>query len=149
MTASSTTVYALRDDGKAIAYITTDGATSATLHLADVGGNNVKVGGAPVDALAVAWLSPTRVLVVRGREGTSTAQAFTAAGPDKAKPHGPLLQVRLRHRRRQARPGHLHAQREARRRARLVAYSVDTLKPLKKKTWREDSEGQIKKAPRR
>src|SRR5512135_1376326 len=82
--------YALRDDGKAIAYITTDGATAATLHLVDVGGKDVKIAGAPIDAVAVAWLSPTRVLVVRGRDGTSTAQAFTATGPDKGKPIGPF-----------------------------------------------------------
>src|SRR6185312_4316505 len=68
--------YALRDDGKAIAYITTDGATAATLHLVEVGGKEAKVAGAPIDALAVAWLSPTRVLVIRGRDGSSTAQAF-------------------------------------------------------------------------
>jgi hypothetical protein len=54
--------YALRDDGKAIAYITTDGATAATLHLAEVGGKNVEVAGAPTDALAVAWLTPAKVL---------------------------------------------------------------------------------------
>src|SRR6478752_1615008 len=62
--------YALRDDGKAVAYITTDGASTATLHLAEIGGNDVKIAGAPVDALALAWLSPTRVLVIRGRDST-------------------------------------------------------------------------------
>src|SRR3954469_25546422 len=82
--------YALRDDGKAIAYITTDGATTATLHLADVGGNDVKVAGAPTDVLAVAWLAPARGLVLRRRGGAWTAQVFTAAGPDKAKPIGPF-----------------------------------------------------------
>src|SRR5438270_7566628 len=82
--------YALRDDGKAVAYITTDGASAATLHLAEIGGNNVSVAGAPTDAVAVAWLSPARVLVVRGKDGSSTAQAFTAAGADKGKPIGPF-----------------------------------------------------------
>src|SRR4051794_36494720 len=82
--------YALRDDGQAIAYITTAGARSAPLHFADVGGNDVKVAGAPIDALAIAWLSPTRVLVIRGRDGSSTAQVFSTAGPDKAKPLGPF-----------------------------------------------------------
>jgi hypothetical protein len=139
--------YALRDDGKAIAYITTDGATSATLHLVDVGGKDVKVAGAPIDALALAWLSPTRVLVVRGREGTSTAQAFTAAGPDKAKPIGPFgrfafatvdgKRAFVTYTRAEKR-GVEHA---------LAAYAVDTLKPLKKRTWREDAEGQLKQGP--
>jgi len=136
--------YALRDDGKAVAYITTDAATSATLHLADVGGNDVKVAGAPIDALAVAWLSPTRVLIVRGRDGSSTAQAFTAAGADKVKPIGPFnkfafaivdgKRVFVTYTRSEKK-GVEHA---------LVAYAVDTLRPLKKRTWREDAEGQIK-----
>jgi hypothetical protein len=136
--------YALRDDGKAIAYITTDGATSATLHLTDVGGNDVKVAGAPIDAVAVAWLSPTRVLIVRGRDGTSTAQAFTAAGPDRAKPIGPFAKLAfatvdgkraLVTYTRSEKHGVEHA---------LVAYAVDTLRPMKKRSWREDAEGQIK-----
>ena len=136
--------YALRDDGKAVAYITTDGATAATLHLADIGGKEVKVAGAPIDALAVAWLSPTRVLVVRGRDGSSTALAFTAAGADKGKPIGPFDRfafATVDGKRafvtyaRSEKHGVEHA---------LVAYSVDTLKPIKKRTWREDAEGQLK-----
>ena len=136
--------YALRDDGKAIAYVTTDGATSATLHLADVGGKEVKVEGAPIDSVAIAWLSPTRVLIVRGREGGSTAQAFTAAGADKGKPIGPFDKfafATVDGKRafvtysRTEKKGLEHA---------LVAYAVDTLQPIKKKTWREDAEGQIK-----
>ena len=136
--------YALRDDGKAIAYITTDGATAATLHLVEVGGKEAKVAGAPIDALAVAWLSPTRILVIRGRDGSSTAQAFTAAGPDKGKPIGPFDKfafATVGGKRafvtytRSEKHGVEHA---------LAAYSVDTLKPLKKRTWREDAEGQIK-----
>lgn len=139
--------FALRADGKAVAYLTTDGATSATLHLADVGGNDVKVAGAPIDAVAVEWLSPTKVLVVRGRDGTSTAQAFTAAGPDKAKPIGPFgrfafatvdgKRAFVTYTRSEKR-GVEHA---------LVAYAVDTLRTLKKHTWREDAEGQIKLPP--
>ena len=139
--------YALRDDGKAIAFITTDGATNATLHLAEIGGKDVEVAGAPTDALALAWLSPTRVLVVRGREGTSTAQAFTAAGPDKGKPLGPFNKfafATVDGRRllvtytRSEKKGVDHA---------LVAYAVETLKPVKRRTWHEDAEGQIKVAP--
>ena len=136
--------YALRDDGKAIAYITTDGATAATLHLTDVGAKDVLVPGAPTDAIAVAWLSPSRVLVVRGRDGNSTAQAFTATGADKAKPIGPFDRFAFANvdgkralvtYTRSEKHGVEHA---------LAAYAVDTLKPLKKRTWREDSEGEIK-----
>jgi hypothetical protein len=139
--------YALRDDGKAVAYITTDGASAATLHLAEVGGNNVNIAGAPIDASAVVWLSPTRVLVVRGTDGTSTAQAFTATGADKAKPIGPFgrfafatidgKRAFVTYTRTEKRDVE-HA---------IVAYAVDTLKPLKKRTWREDAEGQIKQGP--
>lgn len=136
--------YALRDDGKAVAYITTDGASAATLHLAEVGGKTVDVTGAPIDAVALAWLSPTRVLVIRGSEGSSTAQAFTAAGVDKGKPIGPFGRFAfgtVDGKRafvtytRSEKHGVEHA---------FAAYSVDTLKPIKKRTWREDAEGQVK-----
>lgn len=139
--------YALRDDGKAIAYITTDGASAATLHLADVGGKTIDVAGAPIDAVAVAWLSPTRVLVVRGSDGSSTAQAFTATGVDKGKPIGPFGRfafAAIDGKRafvtytRSEKHGVEHA---------FAAYSVDTLKPLKKRIWREDADGQIKQGP--
>jgi hypothetical protein len=84
------------------------------------------------------------VLVVRGRDGTSTAQAFTAAGADKAKPIGPFGRfafATVDGKRafvtytRSEKHGVEHA---------LAAYAVDTLRTLKKRTWREDSEGQIK-----
>jgi hypothetical protein len=134
---------AIREDGKAIAFITTDGATSATLHLADLGGSDVKVAGAPVDATALHWLSPTRLLVVRGSDGTSTAQVFTAAGPDKAKlgPFGQLTLATVNGKRaivtytRSDKRGVEHA---------LVAYSPDTFKVLARRSWREDAEGQLK-----
>ncbi|MCU1282246.1 MAG: hypothetical protein JWM53_5792, partial [bacterium] len=139
--------FALRADGKAIAYISTDGATSAALHLADLGGTDIKIAGAPIDAVAVEWLSPTRVLVVRGRDGVSTAQAFSAAGPDKGKPIGPFgkfafatidgKRAFVTYTRSEKR-GVDHA---------LAAYATDTLKPLKKRVWHEDAEAQIKQGP--
>ncbi|HEY2743956.1 MAG TPA: hypothetical protein VGL86_05020 [Polyangia bacterium] len=136
--------YALRDDGKAIAYVTTDGATTATLHLAEVGGKSVEVAGAPVDALALAWLSPTRVLVVRGRDGTSTAQAFSAAGPDKGKPLGPFNKFAFATiDGKRVFTTYTRSEKKTVEYA-LAAYAIDTLKPVKKRTWREDAEGQIK-----
>lgn len=139
--------YALRDDGKAVAYITTDGATAATLHLADVGGKSVDIAGAPTDAVAVAWLSPTRVLVVRGKDGGSTAQVFTAAGPDKAKPIGPF--GRFAFTKIDGKRAFVTYTRSEKRLVEhaIAAYAVDTLKPLKKRTFREDAEGQIKQGP--
>src|SRR5207302_800269 len=52
--------YALRDDGKAIAYITTDGASKASLHLADVppSGPGSAIAGAPPNTSAIYWLGP-------------------------------------------------------------------------------------------
>jgi hypothetical protein len=133
----------LRDDGKAVAFIVTDGATSATLHLADIGGNDVKIAGAPTDASGIVWLSPARVLVIRGRDGSSTAQPFTAAGAEKMTlgPFGRYAVATVDGKRvlvtytRSEKRGVEHA---------LVAYSLETLKPVKRRTWREDAEGQIK-----
>lgn len=138
--------FALRADGKAVAFIVTDGATTATLHLAELGGTDVKIEGAPTDAIGIEWLSPTRVLAISGRDGTSTAQAFTAAGGEKVKlgPFNryaratvdgkPVLVTYTR----SEKKGVDHA---------LVAYSLDTLKPVKRRTWHEDAEGQIKQGP--
>ena len=60
--------FALRGDGKALAWIATDGANVATLHLSELGGtdtkSDVKIEHAPVTATAIRWLSATRVLVV-------------------------------------------------------------------------------------
>jgi hypothetical protein len=141
--------FALRDDGKAVAYLTTDGATSAALHLAEVGGRDVKVDGAPIDAVALHWLSPTRVLVVRGRDGApqgSTAQVFTVAGAQKQKlgPFGQLAIATV-----DGKPAIVTYTRSEKRGVdhALAAYAVDTLRPLKRRTWHEDAEGQIKQGP--
>jgi hypothetical protein len=142
--------YALRDDGKAVAFITTDGATKATLHLVELGGPETKpetkpetrIEGVPIDATAIYWLGPARVLIVRSHEGVQTAQVFTAAGagPSTLGPFGQLALAKVGGKQsivtytRADKNGVEHA---------LVAYSVDNLRPAKKRSWREDSEGQI------
>lgn len=135
--------FALRDDGQAVAFITTDGATTATLHLTDVGGSDVKVAGAPVDAVALYWLGPGRVLVVSGHEGTEHAQVYTAAGAGKQKlgPFGQLAIATLA-----GKPVVVTYTRNDKHNVEhaLVAYAVDTLRPVKRRTWHEDAEGQIK-----
>lgn len=135
--------FALRGDGKALAFLTTDGATGATLHLADVGGTDVKVAGAPVDAQALYWLSPGRVLIVSGPEGACVAQVFTAAGPDKRK-LGPF--TRLAPATVHGRPAIVTYTRTEKRAVEhaLVAYAADTLKPIARRTLREDAEGQLR-----
>jgi hypothetical protein len=137
--------FALRDDGKAIAFITTDGATTATLHLADVGGSEVKVAGAPTDAVALHWLAPSRVLIVAGKDGAERAQLFTPSGPDQQKlgPFGQLALATVDGKRaivtycRTDKKGIEHT---------LTAYAAENLKLLKRKSWREDAEGQLKLA---
>jgi hypothetical protein len=76
--------FALRGDGKAVAWIATDGAAQATLHLSELGGKDVKIDRAPTTPTAVHWLSPTRVLVVwRDPESHALyAKSWTAAGAD-------------------------------------------------------------------
>lgn len=135
--------FALRDDGKAVAFLTTDGATGATLHLADVGGTDVKIAGAPVDAVAVLWLSPARVLIVSGPSGASVAQVFTPNGPEKRKlgPFGALALATVDGR--AAAVTYTRTEKRTVEHA-LVAYAADTLRPFKRRTWREDAEGQLK-----
>jgi hypothetical protein len=135
--------FALRDDRKAVAFITTDGASAATLHLAEVGGKDASVSGAPTDAIALHWLAPGRVLVVSRREGASTAQVFTAAGPEKQKlgPFGRLALATVDGKR--AIVTYTRTEKRAVEHA-LVAYGVDTLRPIKRRSWREDAEGQIR-----
>ncbi len=137
--------FALRTDGKALAWIATDGANSATLHLTELGGADVKVEQAPTTATAIHWLSPARVLVV-WREPESQAlfaQAFSAAGPDKER-LGPAELIE---------PGIVDGK------AAVLAYSridkgrsvehtlsgwrIDTLRPLPKKVLKEDREGMV------
>src|SRR3954451_7343289 len=86
--------YVLSDDGKAVAYIITDGATSASLPLAEVGGADVQIEGAPIDVAALHWVAPGRVLVVEHREGPETARLFTAKGAAPVK-LGPFDQLAL------------------------------------------------------
>ena len=116
--------YALRDDGKAIAFITTDGATKATLHLVDVGGATAKpettIEGAPIDATAIYWLGPGRVLVARSPDGHGGADdgAGLHGGGRRAGHPRTVRPARVGEGRRQARHRDLHARREERSRAR-------------------------------
>jgi hypothetical protein len=135
--------YALRDDGKALAYITTDGATTATLHLVDIGGSDIKIQDAPIDTVAIQWLGPGRILVVRGREGSSTAQLFTPSGAatQKLGPFTRLAPATVDGRR--AIVTYTKAEKQGVDHV-LVAYAADTLRPIKRHTWHEDTEGQVK-----
>jgi hypothetical protein len=138
--------YALRDDGRAVAYLTTDGAEKAQLHLADVppAKPEAVVDGAPLHASAIHWLGPDRVLIVDKNpdNGRFTAQVFTAKGPGKEK-LGPVDGVGLATLdgkpvvvtwTRSEKKGVEHL---------FTAYNRDTLKPVTKKSYKENGEGQV------
>src|SRR5258706_16397700 len=56
--------FALRADGKSIAFVTTDGASPATLHFAELGGAQHEIAGLAPATAAVHWLGPERVRAV-------------------------------------------------------------------------------------
>jgi hypothetical protein len=133
----------MSDDGKAVAYITTDGASSATLHLADIGATEVKVDGLPVDVSTIYWLGPGRVLVVRRQESATTAQVYTAKGPGTLK-LGTFDQLAL-----STIDGRRAIVTYARTQKRgvdhvVAAFAPDSGKLLKRRVWHEDAEGEIK-----
>src|SRR2546430_1062024 len=90
--------FAFRDDGKALAYVTTDGATSAVLHFAELapGAPDAVIAGLPLTVAALHWVGPQHVLVV-AREPESqrlTAQIFTPTGPEHAR-LGPVDELEI------------------------------------------------------
>jgi hypothetical protein len=137
--------FALRADGKAIAWIATDGANLATLHLSELGGTDTKIDQAPTSATTLRWLSPTRVLVI-WREPESQAlyaQSFNASGAEKER-LGPAELIDLATL--DGKPAVLTYARIDSGRAvehRFAAFRPDTLKPLAKKTLKEDKEGMV------
>src|SRR5262249_49549440 len=97
------------------------------------------------DAVALHWLGPSRVLVVAGKEGAEHAELFTPSGPDKQK-LGPFTQLALATiDGKRAIVTYLRTDKKGIEHA-LAAYAADTLKVLKRKSWREDAEGQLKLA---
>jgi hypothetical protein len=135
--------FAVSDDGKTVAFITTDGATTAELHLATVGGAEVRIEGVPIDAVALHMIGPDRILVVSGSENNLTASVLTPHGAEKQKlgPFNRLALARVDGKAaivtytRSDKKGVQHE---------LVAYDVARLKPIKRKTLVEDAEGQIR-----
>lgn len=137
--------FAVSADGKAVAFLTTDGASAAVLHLFPIGGAEVKIEDAPFDAVALYFLAPERILIVHGSDGNLTANVFTPRGVEKQKlgPFGQLAMARVDGKAalvtytRSEKKGVQHE---------LVAYDLERLKPIKRKTLAEDSEGQIRQA---
>jgi hypothetical protein len=137
--------FAIRDDGKAIAYVITDGATSATLRIAELGGLQSEVAGLPTTVNALHWLGPDRVLVVArdADRQTVTAQVYTAHGPGKEK-LGPVDAIALATV--SGKPAIVTYARVEKRGIDhvLAAYDRATLKPIAKKSLHADPETGIK-----
>jgi hypothetical protein len=134
---------AASEDGKHLAFIITDGATSAALHIVTVGGSDTRVEGAPIDAVALRWLGNDRVLVIHGSDTGLRAAVFTPRGADKNElgPFSRFAMARL-----DGRPVIVTYTRSDKKGVRhdLVAYDVEHLKPIKRKTLTEDAEGKIR-----
>jgi hypothetical protein len=138
--------FAVSADGKSIAWIETDGASAATMFVGsvDAAQAQVSIGGVPPDVAALYFLDDKRLLVVaRAGEAAFTAQAWTAAGAAGPK-LGPAQHVALAtvagkpavvtYSKQERRGGAEHV---------LVAYARDTLKPIARRTLKEDAEGRV------
>jgi hypothetical protein len=138
--------FAMRDDGQSIAYIATNGATEASLHLATVPANQPEIVApqAPAHPAALHWLGPERLLVVDKDPDTQklTAQVFTSKGPGKEK-LGPVDAVALATI--DGKPVVVTYTRVEKKTAEhvLVAYARDNFKPVARRTYKEDAEGRI------
>jgi len=138
--------FALRDDGHAIAYLVTDGASQTSLHLAEVPPSKpeVVIAGAPLHAAALHWLGPDRLLVVDKDpdKGRLTAQLYTSkgAGKEKLGPVDGLALATL-----DGKPVVVTYARSERKGVEhlFTAYARDTLKPVAHRAYKENGEGQV------
>jgi hypothetical protein len=135
--------FAVSTEGRTIAFITTDGATAAVLHIATVGGAEIKIEGVPIDVVALYFIGPDRILMVSGSENSLKASVLAPHGPEKPQ-LGPFQRLALAHVDGKAaivtytRDDKKSVQHE------LVAYDLAQLKPFKRKTLVEDAEGQVR-----
>jgi hypothetical protein len=135
--------FAVTDDGKTVAFITTDGATTAVLHVATVGGADIKIEGVPIDIVALYFIAPDRILAVSGTENSLKASVLTPHGPEKPQ-LGPFHRLALaRVDRKAAIVTYTRDDKKAVEHE-LVAYDVAHLKPFKRKTLVEDAEGLVR-----
>ncbi len=138
--------FAIRDDGRAIAYVITDGATSASLRVAELGGVQSEVTGLPTTVSALYWLGDARLLVVARdpEHQTVTAQVYTpqAAGKEKLGPVDAIALGTV-----SGKAAVVTWSRVEKRGALdyvLAAYDRATLKPIAKKSLHADPETGIK-----
>jgi hypothetical protein len=138
--------FALREDGRAIAYLTTDGDSRASLHLDEVPRTHpgATIPNAPLHAIAIYWLAADRVLVVdRDAERQKLVGfIFTSKGPtgEKLGPADGIAPATLDGKpivvtwTRTEKRGVDHA---------FVAYPRDTLRPIAHRSYKEDAEGKL------
>jgi hypothetical protein len=133
--------FALRDDGKSIVFVTTDGAAPATLHIAEVGGAQRETPGLPPSTAALYWLGPERVLAV-SRDARLTGVVYNTKGASKEK-LGPAEAVVLATV--AGKPAVVAFARTEKRVVdyALTAYDRDTWKVLAKKALHGDGAGRI------
>lgn len=135
--------FALREDGGAIAWVVTDGAESAELHLATLpDGKDKVVHKISPKTISVRWLSPAQVLVVAKEGAKVTAQSYDEKGPTRLK-LGPVDDVTLSTLddkpvvvtyARNEKKGVEHV---------ISAYKRDDGKRIGQKTLKEDGEGRV------
>jgi hypothetical protein len=137
--------FAVREDGGALAYLTTDGAAPGTLHLKQFGGDDVTVAKMPPNITAVHWLAPERVLVVQRdpQSGIALGQVYGARGPEKER-LGPAAEIAPAIV--DGKPAVVTLVRRDKKGAveiQLAAHRVDTLRAATTKLLLEDKEGMI------
>lgn len=136
--------FAVRSDGKEVAWVETDGIKPGTLMVGPPEGFPLAVKGVPADIAALHFLGERRLLVVaRAGEAAFTAQAFGREGVTGPK-LGPAQHIALAtvggkpavvtYSKQERRGGAEHV---------LVAYARDTLKPIARRTLKEDGEGRV------
>jgi hypothetical protein len=135
---------ALRADGGAVAYVTTDG-TRAALHLHELKPPaDQTVPLAPGEVAALAWLGRARVLVVfRGGGQSLFAQVYGPGGAERVR-LGPVERVAVHDL--DGKAAVITYARSDKGRAvehLAAAYRSDTLAPLTRRAWREDKDGLI------
>jgi hypothetical protein len=136
---------ALRADGGAVAYVTTDGSAHAVLHLHELrppADQAVPLASGEVAALA--WVGRARVLVIfRGAEESRFAQVYGPGGAERVR-LGPVDRVAVHEL--EGIAAVVTYTRSDKARAvehQVAAYRADTLAPLARRAWREDKDGLI------
>jgi hypothetical protein len=138
--------FAVRDDGAALAYLTTNGTDESLLHLQPLpSGPEIKVAGAPLGASRLYWLGKDKVLIVShdADKGTTTAQVFSSKGPERGERLGPVTEVALGQV--GGKPAVLTFTKSEKSHVEytVAAYTREGLRPLGKKVLREDRDGRI------